>query len=292
MRILSSENQFRKGLQSLSIILIVSANHCLAQTSVTKERNNKVEIHANDPNWYNRKFWSVFARVSFLPPAKIIVLEGPYNLEPKPNIAITGGFNYVHNYRLDLSVLTGLQAKVSKINFYKKIPQSDIPSIPRDNDSPPIIYYKTAYFHLTIPFYVIKRINISESNFWAIRAGSNINFNGFNPDTKIKMSAEDVNGQQIEIFSGDFKYTNDYKPWVTFIAGVSKNLVLSNKNILGIEVGIEAGKNGYVKGDYVITIPNKPNSSGIYKINGFSAGLTVSYTFTGANKRLVKKYLN
>ncbi|MBS4066566.1 MAG: hypothetical protein KGZ74_18535 [Chitinophagaceae bacterium] len=290
MKIISAKNQFSKGLQSLTIILILTHNHCLAQTFGTKQRSMNVKVQASNPTWYNKRFWSVFGGVSILPSAKIIVLEGIYNIEPKPNLAFTGGFSYTRNYRPDFSFNTGLEATITKINFYKRIPQSEIPSIPRDNDAPPIIYYKEVHAHISIPICIIRRFKLSESDFWAIKAGCNINYNGFNLDTGIGMSAEDVNGQQVGIFSGDFNYTNSYKPWVSFTTAFSKNLVLSNKNILGIEASFEAGKNGYVRGDYVITIPNKPNSYGVYKINGFSAGLTVSYTFTGANRRLAKQY--
>jgi len=40
----------------------------------------------------------------------------------------------------------------------------------------------------------------------------------------------------------------------------------------------------FLEGNYEFTIPNKPVTSGTYKISGSSLGLSVQYIFTGKNK--------
>lgn len=283
-------SNYRKRRLSLSIILtFYLVTNIFGQISDPKGLPSNYNSMA-PPTWFKKKFFGVYAKTVVLPIAKIKLKEGPYKLEPKLNLAFTGGFFYSFNQSELWSINSGLQFTITKINFFKYIAPSEMPSIPWRDDGTPIVYYKDVHFHISIPVSITRRFNLSESGFWAIKAGSNINYNGLNLDTRIGMSSEDVNGQQVGIFSGEFNYTNGYKPWVTILISASKSLVLSNKNILSVEIGIEVGKNGYVSGDYIITIPNKPASYGVYKINGFSAGLSVSYTFTGANRRLAKQY--
>ncbi|MBX9785569.1 MAG: hypothetical protein K2X48_19985 [Chitinophagaceae bacterium] len=278
--------KYRKRLIPLSIFLFFSISLSAQKKQIESIPGNAL------PAWYSKSFFGLHLRTSVLPKAKIEKLSGSYFLSPKPNISYSCGFRYTRNLKPELSLVSGIDLKFTKLNFYVYVPASDIPTIPRAFPNTPIVDYTEAHFQIAIPFLIERRFELDEKGFWAVRAGGNINYNGFNLDGRVGWSVTDINGQGVSIYSGDFEYTNGYKPWITFVAAAGKNLVLSNKNILGFELGIEAGKNGYVSGDYVITIPNKPASYGIYKINGFSAGLTVSYTFTGANKKLAKKYIS
>lgn len=279
---------YRKGVYSLSVISLLTYSYCNAQTSSIRERARDNSIKKNEFVWHKKNWIGISLSGFVLPPAKITLLDGLYKLEPKSNLKFTAGLNYTINFKSEFGIMVGLQTAITTINFYRYIPPSEMPTIPWQDDGLAIVYYKDINIRLSMPILLERRFKIKESGFWALKAGGVINYNGFNLDTGIDISVEDINGQQVGIFSGEFQNTNGYKPWLSFVAGASKNLLLRNKNILGIEVSIDVGKNGYVRGDYVITIPNKPNSYGVYKINGFSAGLTVSYTFTGANKRLVK----
>jgi hypothetical protein len=278
--------KYRKRIIPLSIFI-------LSAISLSAQKKQIGIISQNGiPVWYSKSSMGVFLRTSVLPSAKIEKLSGSYRLSPKPNISYSAGFRFIRNLKPELGLLSGIDLKFTKLNFYVYVPTSDIPTIPRAFPNTPIVDYTEAHFQIAIPLLIERRFRVSENQFWSFRAGGNINYNGFNLDGSIGYGVTDTNGQGVEIYSGDFEYTNGYKPWVTFVAAASKNLVLSNKNILSIEVGLEAGKNGYVQGDYTITIPNKPVSYGIYKINGLSAGLTLSYIFTGANKKISKKYIS
>jgi hypothetical protein len=256
-----------------------------------KEDFNKVKTETfGKPIWYANRFLSLYLKIGVSPDAYINQIEGQYRLESKPNISYSCGFNYIINLNPKFSLYSGISFYGTKLNFKVFIPASDIPTIPRAFPNTPIVDYTEAYFHVSVPFLCERRLIVDQKSFWSVKGGLKLNYSGFNLDGKTGVSIQNSNGQQEGIYSSDFEYTNGHLPWINFSALASRNLVLSNKNILGIEIGIEAGKNGYVRGDYVITIPNKPVSTGIYKINGFSAGLTISYTFTGANRRLAKQY--
>jgi hypothetical protein len=266
---------------------------CFSFVSSYAQKRQTESNHGNAlPSLYSKSFFALYLKTSILPKAQIEKLTGSYRLSPKPNISYSAGFRFIRNLKPELGLLSGIDLKFTKLNFYVYVPTSDIPTIPRAFPNTPIVDYTEAHFQIAIPLLIEHRFRVSENQFWSLRAGGNINYNGFNLDGSIGYGVTDTNGQGVGIYSGDFEYTNGYKPWVTFVAAASKNLVLSNKNILSIEIGFEAGKNGYVRGDYAITIPNKPVSYGIYKINGLSAGLTLSYTFTGANKKNSKKYIS
>lgn len=288
----TSKINYKKRFKSLLIIVTVFFCNCGYAQPLTEKIKYSNRVSQENLNWYSKKFFTIYAKAAVIPTAKIVVIDGQYHLKPKPSLAFTGGFNYVFNFNAYWAIVSGLQLTITKYNLYNYIKQVDMPTVPRVNDNWPLIYVKDIHFHIAIPVSVVKRINVSESKFWSIKVGGTINYNGFNSDTRIGMGTQDVNGQGVSIFSSSFKFNNDYKPWVNFTSSVSKNYIFSNKNILGVEAGVEIGKSGYFYGDYVITIPSKPDSHGIYKSNGFSTGLTVSYTFTGTNKRLVKKYIS
>jgi hypothetical protein len=66
--------------------------------------------------------------------------------------------------------------------------------------------------------------------------------------------------------------------------------VLDNYNILSVGVQTDISPTYFLKGNYAITIPGKPVTSGTYKISGTSLGISLAYIFTGTNKRLVRQY--
>lgn len=278
--------QYRKMFICLPILILLQIN-----VFGQDEDFNKAKAETfKKPIWYANRFLSLYLKIGTSPRAYINQIEGQYRLEPKPNISYSCGLNYIINLNPKFSLHSGISFSVTKLNFQVFIPASDIPTIPRAFPNTPIVDYTEAFFHVSVPFLCERRLTVHKKSFWSVKGGLKLNYSGFNLDGRTGVSVQNSNGQQEGIYSSDFKYTNGHLPWVSFSTAVLKNIVLSNKNILGIEVGVEAGKNGYVRGDYLITIPNKPNSYGVYKINGFSAGLTVSYTFTGANKRLAKQY--
>ena len=104
------------------------------------------------------------------------------------------------------------------------------------------------------------------------------------------MSVGDTNNQQIDIFNADFKSNNNLKPWISFSLGAAKNFLLKNKNLITVELFGELSNTDFLKADYEITIPNKPVTRGTYSVTGSCLGLSVEYTFTGVNKRLVRSY--
>jgi hypothetical protein len=229
---------------------------------------------------------------SALPKAKIYTNEGLYRLNSKLYSSFYAGLGYLINFNYLWGICSGLSLNITKINFYKYIPNSDLSGsgIMLSDDTPPIIYYKDIYARLSLPVLLMRRFHFTKKGFWDIRAGIKLNYSGFSGDKEIGMSVGDTNNYQINIFNANFKSNNDLKPWLSFSMGISKNLLLKNDNLLSFTLFLEYSNTDFLKSDYEITIPNKPITRGTYSVTGSSIGLSLQYIFTGANKRLVRTY--
>ena len=104
-------------------------------------------------------------------------------------------------------------------------------------------------------------------------------------DEGFGVTAIDSNNRPHDVFNAEITATNNGKPWITFLGGFSKSILLDNKNVLAIGVQADISTTNFLKSNYEITIPSKPVTSGTYKISGSSVGLSVQYIFTGTNKR-------
>lgn len=282
----------RKRYLSLSFILLVFF------TQITTAQNqNKVtdNIDSNKNNFkevFQKNNISIQIKGSVLPRANFNTREGNYSLYSRPHSSFSAGVNYIINIDEAWSLYAGLHFNLTKSNYFGNIPPADLTGsgVRISEDSPPLIYDKEVYTRLFVPVMVKRRFRFSESGFWDIRAGINLNYSGFSNDVGIGMSVGDTNNQQINIFYADFKSNNNLKPWISFSLGASKNFLLKNKNLISVELFCELSNTDFLKADYEITIPNKPVTKGTYSVTGSCLGLSVEYTFTGVNKRLVRSY--
>ena len=181
-------------------------------------------------------------------------------------------------------ISSGLHFVVGKRNFFANIPSGDI----NNWDGRNIIEDKELWGSFRIPLLVEKKLNYKNKSAISIKAGLNFRYSGLMIDEGIGGSIADSNNNWIDIFNAELSARNNGKPWVTFLAGVSKSIILDNKNILSISLQADVSTTYFLKSNYEITIPNQPVTRGTYKINGTSLGLSVQYVFTGANKQLVK----
>jgi hypothetical protein len=139
-----------------------------------------------------------------------------------------------------------------------------------------------------MPFLIEKKLNTKKSGGFYIKAGFTLRYSGMMPDEGFGVTAIDSNNRSYDVFNADISARNNGIPWITFLGGVSKSILLGNKNILSIGVQADVSTTYFLKSNYEITIPNKPVTSGTYEINGSSVGLSVQYIFTGTNKQIVK----
>jgi len=265
----------KKDLLFFSCLLL--SKICLGQVVDTKSNSDgQHEIKQNN--------FGIEAIASILPPAKITREEGKYVLKSHLQSSYDLGINYLHRLKNDLIFSTGFHVIIGKRNFFINIPSSDLGY---SNPYGLLIEQKELWGSLRIPFLIEKKIS-NKRNPLFFKIGLNFRYSGMMPGESFVAISFDSNFRPTEVFNAETSARNNGIPWITFLGGLSKSILLDNKNVLAIGVQADIGTTYFLKSNYEITIPNKPITSGTYKINGSSVGLSVQYIFTGTNKQIVK----
>jgi len=242
---------------------------CFCQTADTKSiSTSQYETRQNN--------FGVEVIASILPPAKITKQTGSYELSSHLQSSFDIGINYLHALKNNLIFSTGLHFVVGKRNFFANIPSADI----NNWDGRNIIEDKELWGCLRIPFLFEKILKSKKTNPFSIEAGFNFRYSGLMSDESNEQIL--VYPPAVRIFSAEISARYNGKPWITFLGGLSKSILLNNKNVLSIGVQADISTTYFLKGNYEITIPNQPVTRGTYEINGSSLGLSVQYIFTGS----------
>jgi hypothetical protein len=221
---------------------------------------------------------------SMLPKARIRAEQGKYKLRSHLQSSYDAGINYLCYVNKNLSISTGFHFIIGKRNFFVHIPPEDI----NYRNGRYYIEEKELWGSFRIPLLIEKKLSTSETSPFSIKAGLNFRYSGIMPDEGFGVTVIDPNNQVTDVFNAQISARNNGKPWITFLAGVSKLILLDNKNILSVTLQSDISTTYFLKSNYEITIPNQPITRGTYKINGTSLGLSLQYIFTGTNKQLVK----
>lgn len=258
------------------------------------QTNSLVNYSSPIPNKNNQSIpkkgnFSFEISASVLPKARITRDSGNYNLQSRLQSAFDGGINYIYNVNRTLSISAGFHVIIGKWNYFSYIPPEDLKDF-YNLTEPYLIEDKDIWGAIRIPFWIEKKLNTKTNNPFSVKMGLSLRYSGFMTDEDFGWLISHPNGQVVEIFSARYQAKNDYKPWVTFLSGISKNFTLSNQNILSLGLVLDISNSYFFNADYTFKIPNQPITSGTYKINGSSLGLSVQYIFTGTNKRLIKEY--
>src|SRR5688572_18905053 len=222
---------------------------------------------------------------SILPPAKITRQSGSYELRSHLQSSYDIGINYLHYLKSDLIFSTGFHFIIGKRNFFANIPSADI----NFWDGGISIEEKELWGSFRIPFLFEKKLNTKKTSPLYIKAGVTLRYSGLMSDESYGVTAIDSNNRFYDVFNAEITATNNGKPWLTFLGGFSKSILLGNKNVLAIGIQADISTTNFLKSNYEITIPNKPVTSGTYEISGSSLGLSVQYIFTGTNKQIIKE---
>jgi len=236
----------------------------------------------------NRYIISIQTNACVLPKANIKTFEGNYHLRSALQSSFSIGVNYQINFTSSWGFGSGLRLDVIKTNFFLHIPDSDLPGYFSTGGAPQI-ESKDIYPRLVVPIKIVRNINYNDKGFWDLNAGINVNYSGFSNDVIITTSIADSNFQLNQIFYGDFTSDNNKKAWITFNLGTAKSLLLKNNNLFAVGIFLEWSSTDFIKGEYEITVPNKPLTRGIYKISGSLLGLSLKYVFTGIDRKLISK---
>lgn len=283
------ESFYQKG--AYAVLMVLLANCSTAQLN-SFQIESGIDDHriVTTKEKLDRSDFSIDLTLSVLPPAKITRDQGNYRLQSKLQSAYELGFNYIFNANKTLSFKTGVTAVLGRWSFYSKIPDDDLPGYSRATGAP-LIWSKDVWGAVKLSLILEQKFKINRVGSMVVNAGLSVRYSGFNSDLGIGGAVLDSNFQTIYIFDSDFSMNNKNKLWTTFLIGISKLVHLKNYNVLSLGLQADISGTNFLTGKYQITIPGQPLTSGTYSINGSSVGISVAYTFTGTNKRLVRKYV-
>lgn len=204
------------------------------------------------------------------------VTAGNYRLQSKLQALFGAGFNYYVSLDQSFSMIYGLEVHLLSTNYFLLIPDSDLPGFLSTNGAPQI-QDKEVYFKVAFPLLLSYRLGKTTKGGYSLTAGLKVNYSGFSPDLITTTQIADASLQRETIFRGEFKSSNDKKPWVTFVAGVSKNVYLGKKSELSVALLLELSRTNFIEGSYTISVPNQPVTNGSYAVKASSVGIGLQY---------------
>lgn len=219
--------------------------------------------------------------------------SGAYSMSASNEAGIEACGNYFINFNKNYSLIVGAHAGFSGRDFELFISKSDFtPNLQNDiNFRGALTKFNDLY--LSAPVWVEGRWVGKNNTTWDIDAGINVRFN---PDEETygygdaSYGGVDVNGQFDPVLSMEGWAGNNLKPWLNYNIGGGYSFFLSNYNFLRINLLANFSATKVVNFNYTIDVTGKPQSTGTYSANLSYVGLSISYIFTGANKRLLKLY--
>lgn len=235
--------------------------------------------HAAYPQY--SKGIGIQVKASVVPKANIKTTEGNYHLQSRTQSSFAIGINHHTNPGADWNISTGLHVELTNWNFYIHIPDNDLDEFYSTGGAPQI-ENKSADFLVSLPVMVIRNFNFNKKGFFNAQAGLKLSYNGFSPGEGIVSIMIDTSNKPVQIFEGEFKTQKN--PWVSFLAGFGKSLYLKNRNMLSVDLLFEYSTASLARGDYVISVPNRPVTRGSYSTNRSRIGFSLQYIFTHKRK--------
>jgi hypothetical protein len=215
---------------------------------------------------------------------------GAYSMSASSVAGIEAGGNYYINFNKDYSLIVGAHVGFSGRNFKLFIPKSDFtPNLENDINFRGRLT-KDYDIYLSAPIWAERRWTGKNNSTWNLDAGINLRFDPNEEGYGYDYGGIDVNGQGVLVLDMNGDIGNNLKPWLNYNVGGGYSFFLSNYNFLRINLLANFSATKIANFNYTIDVTGKPQSTGIYSANLSYVGLSFSYIFTGANKRLLKLY--
>jgi hypothetical protein len=215
-------------------------------------------------------------------------ISGPYRLKTKPAGGIEAGFNYDYNFNNRYSLIIGIHGGVNVRNFSLFVPKEDfIPNKAEDfiADSRSS---RVADMYLSAPVLFEYRWKVEKRNFWNVQAGVNIRYY---PDEIYESSGwyeADNSGGYYKIIDLELLVSRNLKPWIDYNLGAGYTITLRNWNFFRANLLFNMSGKSIASGMYTIRVQGQPDSFGNYASKHSFLGLSLSYTWTGTNSRVLK----
>ena len=223
--------------------------------------------------------------------AKATPLSGAYHLKTIYMYGFEGGPDYYFNINNSYSIIIGLHFVAAETNYKLFISKSDFnPNLNFDvNDDGQLT--SEWDFYMSLPIWIQKRWFTKNNSFWNVVAGVNIRYYPIRYYRNvIEEDYPNVDGNTVNVLTIDDLIGNNLRPWINYNIGGGYSLLLRNNNYLQCNVVANFSNKKIIDGAYQINVTGKPQSTGTYSADLSYVGLSFSYIFTGANKRMRKLY--
>ena len=272
-----------KRLWIFWILFFIVPLKCLSQSQ--KVENFRPEYR---DAFYNPTFWSFSILPYMVNKAKTVPASGSYRLNDLYMYGIETGFDYHINFNENYSLVFGIHGGAAGRNYRLFISKYDFtPHLEYDVIANGALT-RTFDFYLSAPIWFKKKWFDKRNNYWNALAGVNVRYYPVAYENVVDQSADyqDSNGNQVIVAELDYSIGNNLSPWLNYNVGGGYSILLNNDNYLECNLLANFSDKKIVRGSYRINVSGKPQSFGRYSANLSYIGLSFSYIFTGANKRL------
>jgi len=280
------KNSFALKLMSFYIAFTLGTFFSFSQTTDTSGIDSKKTRNAT------RKSGISFSISPYVVnKAKATPSSGAYRLKPIYMYGFEAGPNYHININNNYSLIIGLHGGGAATNYKLFISKSDFnPNLNFDVHEDGQL--TSAWdFYISVPIWIEKRWFMKNNSFWDFIAGANVRYYPIRYyGDEAGINYPDVNGNYVLVLDINASIGNNLRPWVNYNIGGGYSMLLRNNNYLQCNLVANFSGKKIIDGTYQINVSGKPQSTGTYSENWSYIGLSFSYIFTGANKRLRKMY--
>ncbi|MEP7252821.1 MAG: hypothetical protein ABI683_10595 [Ginsengibacter sp.] len=273
--------------------IFTGTNKRLQKTIVTHlhaQPNNDVRQETVSKVLYKGNYFAIYLSPYMSLKAKTVKQSGDYLLGASGSSGIEAGGNYFINFNKDYSLIAGAHVGFSGRNFKLSISKYDFTPNLQDDIKFNGRLTKDYAIYLSAPVWVERRWAAGKNNAWNVDAGINVRSDPDEAGYGYDYGGLDVNGQYAPVLNMDGDVGNNLKPWINFNVGGGYSMLLSNYNFLRVNLIANFSATKVVNFNYTIDVSGKPVSTGTYSSNLSYVGLSFSYIFTNANRRLLKLY--
>lgn len=223
--------------------------------------------------------------------AKATPISGNYHFKTIYQEGFEAGANYHFNFNTNYSLIVGLHGGAAARNFKFFISKTDFnPNLKFDVDEYGVPNREWD-FYISMPLWIEKRWMNKQNSFWDLICGANLRYYPIRYIIdELGFMYPDVNGNNVDVLEITNSIGNNLHPWINYNIGGGYSFLLRSNNFLQLNLLANFSNKKMVNGVYQINVTGKPQSTGAYSANLSYVGLSLSYIFTGANKRIRKIY--
>ena len=240
---------------------------------------------------YARSHTGLFLQAGLAQKAVIHKNTGMYDMTASNQVSFEAGVDRYYNINKSYSVIFGLHGGATGRNFLLYLSKDDFQPPTGFDDFYDGGVSRDMAFYISVPLWLERRWIHNKHSAWNIDLGVNLRFVPADSEEGFAGYIVD-NGQWLQDLDMRLHLGNNGKPWLNYNVAGGYSMILKNYNLLKINIVANLSFTKFVNGTYKILVRGQPDTEGTYGVTGTALGLSASYIFTGAKKRMAKTQKN